>query len=104
MSESWPSDATVLEALLHALLEVAARKDALRRWPRDGPPEEIPRVQARRDEGGSLEIVSLDDIERRFPVGRAAAIALADVDAVRAGHTHGLPTAWWRCSATSRWR
>lgn len=117
-------DATVLEELLQALLEVAARKDALRAWPRDNPPEQDPPVQARRDDDGTLGVfrfftiveargeeslghdpvreltaeearARLDGIEGQLtpgdeigvelPLGRLAAIALADVDATRQG-------------------
>lgn len=128
-------DAGVLEELLQALLEVAARKDALRAWPKDAPPERDPPVQARRDEDGTLGVfrfftiveahdggglghdpvreltpeearARLDGIEGalrpgdevgvELPLGRLAAIALADVDATRAdadrdGRRHLLP-------------
>ncbi|MBI1948793.1 MAG: hypothetical protein HYS27_24110 [Deltaproteobacteria bacterium] len=117
-------DEGVLEKLLAALLEAAARKDALRAWPREQPPERDPPVQARRDADGTLgvfrfftivandpdptrqltveearaRIEGLDDslqagdeVGVELPLGRLAAIALADVDAVAAGLVQLLP-------------
>jgi hypothetical protein len=123
-------DAGVLEELLQALLEVAARKDALRSWPKDRPPERDPPVLARRDDDGTLgvfrfftiidpgaggshvqdQVRELTPVEARarldgidghlkpgdevgveLPLGRLAAIALADVDATRGGRAHLLP-------------
>ncbi len=120
-------DAGVLEELLQALLEVAARKDALRSWPKDLAPENDPPVQARRDDDGTLgvfrfftimeptgsivldpvrdmtpeearariegvdKIKAGDEVGVELPLGRLAAVALADVEAVRAGRTHLLP-------------
>src|SRR5688572_32096721 len=49
-------DTGVLEELLEALLEVAARKDALRAWPKHKPPDDDPPVQARRDDDGTLGV------------------------------------------------
>src|SRR5262245_22260607 len=51
-------DPGVLEELLQALLEVAAKKDARRSWP-DGSAiddEGGPKVEARRDEDGTLGV------------------------------------------------
>lgn len=120
-------DAGVLEELLQALLEVAARKDALRSWPRDAPPDQLPPVQARRDEDGTLgvfrfftivdpladgrpdalreltadeararidgvgELQAGDEVGVELPLGRLAAIALADVEGTRDGRAHLLP-------------
>lgn len=120
-------DAGVLEELLQALLEVAARKDALRSWPRDAPPDQQPPVQARRDEDGTLgvfrfftivdpladgrpdalreltadeararidgvgELQAGDEVGVELPLGRLAAIALADVEGTRDGRAHLLP-------------
>lgn len=126
-------DAGVLEELLQALLEVAARKDALRSWPRDAPPDAQPPVQARRDDDGTLGVfrfftivapgsgpegrpdvrpdplrdMTADDARARIdgvgdlqagdevgvelPLGRLAAIALADVEGTRDGRAHLLP-------------
>lgn len=117
-------DEGVLEKLLAALLETAARKDALRSWPREQPPERDPPVQARRDDDGTLgvfrfftivaadpdpikqltvdearaRIEGLDDslqagdeVGVELPLGRLAAIALADADGVAAGRAHLLP-------------
>lgn len=126
-------DAGVLEELLQALLEVAARKDALRSWRRDAPPDAQPPVQARRDEDGTLGVfrfftivapgsgpdgrpdvrpdplrdMTADDARARIdgvgelqpgdevgvelPLGRLAAIALADVEGTRDGRAHLLP-------------
>src|SRR5688572_25635634 len=125
-------DTGVLEELLEALLETAARKDALRAWPKHAPPDGDPPVQARRDDDGTLgvfrffTIVSAipppedgsssgsfvgpdpvrqltpqeakaridgvddtqlnpgDEVGVELPLQRLAAIALADVEAVRA--------------------
>lgn len=111
-------DAGVLEELLHALLEVAARKDALRSWPRQQPPDQQPPVQARRDDDGTLGVFRFftivaaetrpdplreltaeearariegieghlhagDEVGVELPLGRLAAIALADVESTR---------------------
>ena len=125
-------DPGVLEELQQALLEVAARKDALRAWPRElapsGASERDPPVQARRDDDGTLGVFRFftiadvggsfvldpvrdmtaeeararidgigdklkpgDEVGVELPLGRLAAIALADVEAVRAGRTHLLP-------------
>jgi hypothetical protein len=119
----------VLEELLQALLEVAARKDALRSWPREQAPETDPPVQARRDDDGTLGVFRFftivdpnasasfvldpvrdmtaeearariegvdrlkpgDEVGVELPLGRLAAIALADVEAVRSGRAHLLP-------------
>lgn len=118
-------DEGILEKLLAALLEVAARKDALRVWPREQPPDREPAVQARRDDDGTLGVFrfftivaadpdavreltveeararidglddslqSGDEVGVELPLGRLAAIALADVDGVGAGRSHLLPT------------
>lgn len=128
-------DAGVLEELLQALLEVAARKDALRSWPRESPPDNHnqPPVQARRDEDGTLGVFRFftivdaaapgegprpdpireltpddararidgldgasqlkagDEVGVEMPLGRLAAIALADVEGTRDGRPHLLP-------------
>ena len=120
-------DAGVLEELLQALLEVAARKDALRSWPKGSAPEHDPPVQARRDDDGTLGVFRFftiresvgsivldpvrdmtadearakidgvdklkpgDEVGVELPLGRLAAIALADVVGVGAGKVHLLP-------------
>lgn len=117
-------DEGVLDKLFAALLETAARKDALRTWPRERPPEHEPPVQARRDADGTLGVFRFftivdrdpdphaqlttdeararidglddtlapgDEVGVELPLGRLAAIALADLDAVSAGRTHLLP-------------
>ncbi|MCC7074971.1 MAG: hypothetical protein IT383_26910 [Deltaproteobacteria bacterium] len=117
-------DEGVLEKLFAALLEAAARKDALRSWPRERPPELEPPVQARRDADGTLGVFRFftivtqdpdphrqltadeararidglddtlapgDEVGVELPLGRLAAIALADLDGVGAGRTHLLP-------------
>ena len=117
-------DEGVLEKLFAALLEVAARKDALRVWPRHEPPDREPPVQARRDDDGTLGVFRFftiverdpdpvrqltaeqararidgldgslqqgDEVGVELPLGRLAAIALADVDGVGAGRAHLLP-------------
>lgn len=118
MHESPSIDESVLEALLHALLEVAARKDALRAWPRDQPPDVLPPMQAQREDDGTLGVFRFftivgadaradavreltadeartriegiegplrtgDEVGVELPLGRLAAIALADLEATR---------------------
>jgi hypothetical protein len=118
-----------LDELVLRLLEVAARKDALRAWsyavPLEAALADAPPIEARRDDDGTLgvfrffEIVkeepdamrSLtptlakerieplqservkigDEVGVELPLGRLAAIAWADVDAVRAGRRQLLP-------------
>ncbi len=117
-------DEGVLDKLFAALLETAARKDALRAWPRERPPEHEPPVQARRDADGTLGVFRFftivdgdadrnrqltaqeararidglddtltagDEVGVELPLGRLAAIALADLDGVGAGRAHLLP-------------
>ncbi|HEY4220163.1 MAG TPA: hypothetical protein VGO62_02455, partial [Myxococcota bacterium] len=127
MADQTAIDAGVLEELQQALLEVAARKDALRAWPRESAPDQFPPVQARRDDDGTLGVFRFftiveptgsmvldpardmtaeearakidgvdklkpgDEVGVELPLDRLAAIALADVEAVRAGRTHLLP-------------
>jgi hypothetical protein len=119
-----------LERVLQELLEIAAKKDALRAWARGVPLEEAlakaPPVEARRDDDGTLgvfrfyEIVAAepdalrqltvaqareridalaservkigDEVGVELPLARLCAIALADVDAVLAGHDRLLTT------------